>query len=60
MRSRFGPDYIGKPISMEDIYSMVAKMTANAEDLLWDSLMFRESEDIWFGISLASIKEVLT
>jgi len=39
---------------------MVAKMRANAKDLLRDSLMFTEGEDVRFTILLASIKDDLT
>jgi superfamily II DNA helicase RecQ len=52
--------FMGKPIPMDDIRSMVAEMTANAEDLLWDSLMFKEGEDVRFAIPLASIADDLT
>jgi hypothetical protein len=45
--------FMGKPIPMDDIRSMVAEMTADAEDLLWDSLMFKEGEDVRFTIPLA-------
>ena len=47
--------FMGKPIAMDDIRSMVAEMTADAEDLLWDSLMFKEGTDVRFNIPLASI-----
>jgi hypothetical protein len=40
--------FIGKPIAMDDIRSIVADMTADAEDLLWDSLMFKEGDDFRF------------
>jgi hypothetical protein len=33
--------YMGKPVSMEGIRGMVAEMTADAEDVLWNSLMFK-------------------
>ncbi len=39
---------------------MVAEMTANTKDLLWDSLIFKEGKDIRFTILLASIKDDLT
>jgi hypothetical protein len=51
---------MGKPILMDDIRSIVAEIAANVEDLLWDSLIFKESEDIRFTIPLASIKDDLT
>jgi hypothetical protein len=52
--------FIGKPIAIDDIYNIVAEITINAEDLLWDSLMFKEGDDIRFKILLASIKDDLT
>jgi superfamily II DNA helicase RecQ len=52
--------FMGKPIPMDDIRSMVAEMTADAEDLLWDSLMFKEGEDVRFTIPLADIEDDLT
>jgi hypothetical protein len=52
--------FIGKPIPIDDIRSMVAEMAANVEDLLWDSLMFKEGEDVRFAIPLASIIDDLT
>ncbi len=52
--------FMGKPIAMDDIRSMVAEMTTDAEDLLWDSLMFKEGDDVRFKILLASIEDDLT
>jgi len=52
--------FMGKPITMDNICSMVVKMTIDAEDLFWDFLMFKEGDDIWFKIPLASIKDNLT
>ena len=52
--------FMGKLIPMDDIRSIVADMTADAEDLLWDSLMFKEGEDVRFIIPLAGIKDDLT
>ena len=52
--------FMGKPIPMDDIRSMVVDMTADAEDLLWDSLMFKEGEDVRFTILLAGIEDDLT
>lgn len=52
--------FMGKPIPMDDIRSMVADMTADAENLLWGSLMFKEGEDIRFTIPLAGIEDDLT
>ena len=52
--------FMGKPIPMDDIRSMVAEMTAEVEDLLWDSLMFKEGEDVRFTIPLADIEDDLT
>jgi len=51
---------MGKPIAMDDIRSIVAEMTTDAEDLLWDSLMFKEGDDVRFKILLASIEDDLT
>ena len=52
--------FMGKPIPMDDIRNMVAEMTADTEDLLWGSLIFKEGEDVRFTIPLASIKDNLT
>ena len=52
--------FMGKPIPMDDIRNMVAEMTADAENLLWDSLMFKEGEDVRFTIPLAGIEDELT
>ena len=52
--------FMGKPIAMDDIRSIVTEMTTDAEDLLWDSLMFKEGDDVWFKIPLASIEDDLT
>ena len=52
--------FMGKPIPMDDIRNMVAEMTADVEDLLWGSLIFKEGEDIRFTILLASIEDDLT
>lgn len=45
---------------MDDIRGMVAKMTTDAEDLLWSGLMFKEGEDARFKIPLANIEDDLT
>ena len=52
--------FMRKPIALDDIRSMVAEMTADAEDLLWNSLMFKEGEDIRFTIPLAIIEDDFT
>ena len=52
--------FMGKPIPIDDIRNMVAEMTADAEDLLWESLIFKEGKDIRFTIPLASIEDDLT
>ncbi|KAG7406728.1 putative ATP-dependent DNA helicase Q1 [Fusarium oxysporum f. sp. rapae] len=52
--------FMGKPILMEDLQTMVAKMTADAEDLLWGQLMFKEGNDERFVIPLAGIEDDLT
>ena len=36
--------YMGKPVSMDSIRGMVAEMTADAESLLWNSLMFKTAK----------------
>lgn len=51
---------MGKLIMMDDICHMVAKMTTDAEDLLWDQLMFKEGDDECFVIPLAGIQDDLT
>ncbi len=50
---------MGKPIAIDDIRSMVAEITTDVEDLLWDSLMFKEGDNVWFKILLASIEDNL-
>lgn len=52
--------FMGKPVPMDDIRGMVAEMTTDAEDLLWDSLTFKEGDDVQFAILLASIEDDLT
>jgi len=52
--------FIGRPIPIDDIRSMVADMMFDVEDLLWDFLMFKEGEDIRFAIPLAGIEDDLT
>jgi superfamily II DNA helicase RecQ len=52
--------FMGKPILMEDLRTMVASMTADAEDLLWGQLMFKEGDDERFVIPLAGIEDDLT
>lgn len=52
--------FMGRPILMEDIRSMVAKMTVDSADLLWDSLMFKEGDDVRFTIPLERIEDDLT
>ncbi|KAH7110378.1 recQ family helicase [Dactylonectria estremocensis] len=52
--------FIGKPILIEDICSIIAEMITNAEDLLWGSLMFKEGADARFAIPLATIEDNLT
>ncbi|GKU08894.1 unnamed protein product, partial [Fusarium langsethiae] len=39
---------------------MVARMTVDAEDLLWGQLMFKEGDDKRFVIPLAGIEDDLT
>ncbi|KAJ4175931.1 hypothetical protein NW767_015620 [Fusarium falciforme] len=52
--------FMGKPILMEKIRHMVARMTKDAEDLLWGQLMFKEGDDERFIIPLAGIEDDLT
>lgn len=52
--------FMEKPMSMDNIRGMVADMAADVEDLLWDSLIFKEGKDVRFTISLAKIKDNLT
>ncbi|UPL04093.1 hypothetical protein LCI18_015027 [Fusarium solani-melongenae] len=52
--------FMGKPILMEDIRHMVARMMKDAEDLLWGQLMFKEGDDERFIIPLAGIEDDLT
>lgn len=52
--------FMGKPILMDDIRKMVADMTTDAEDLLWNVLMFKEGDDVRFKIPLAVIEDDLT
>ncbi|KFY03965.1 hypothetical protein V490_00040, partial [Pseudogymnoascus sp. VKM F-3557] len=44
----------------DNIRSIVADMTTDTEDLLWNILMFKEGEDIRFKIPLADIEDNLT
>jgi len=52
--------FIKKSIPMDDIRSIMAEITADTEDLLWDSLMFKEGKNIQFAILLADIEDNLT
>ncbi len=52
--------FIGKLIPIDNIRNIVAEMIANTKDLLWESLMFKEGEDVRFIILLASIEDDLT
>ncbi|SCV61242.1 uncharacterized protein FFFS_15811 [Fusarium fujikuroi] len=53
--------YRGKAITMDDIRQMVASMTADAEDLLWEQLMFREGKrDARFTIPLDQVQDDMT
>ncbi|KAK2684336.1 hypothetical protein QWA68_016833, partial [Fusarium oxysporum] len=52
--------FMGKAILMENLRTMVARMTADAEDLLWGQLMFKEGNDERFVIPLAGIEDDLT
>lgn len=50
---------MGKPISWT-ISGAVADMAVDAEDLLWNVLMFKEGDNVWFKIPLADIEDNLT
>ncbi len=52
--------FIRKLILIDNIQSIVVDITSNIEDLLQDSLIFKEGKDIRFTILLASIKDDLT
>lgn len=52
--------FMGKPVLMDSLRTIIANMTTDAEDLLWTSLMFKEGEDIRFAIPLSSIEDDLT
>ncbi len=52
--------FIGKLILINNIRGIVADMTADIEDLLQGSLIFKKGEDVWFTILLAEIKDDLT
>ncbi len=52
--------FIRKLMLIDNIRSIVADMTADVEDLLQGSLMFKEGEDVRFTILLAEIKDDLT
>ncbi|KFY92193.1 hypothetical protein V500_04254 [Pseudogymnoascus sp. VKM F-4518 (FW-2643)] len=52
--------FMGKPILMDYIRNMVADMTDDAGDLLWNVLMFKEGDDVRFKIPLADIEDDLT
>ncbi|KAL2211173.1 hypothetical protein CC79DRAFT_1347853 [Sarocladium strictum] len=52
--------FIGKPIAIDAIQSMVAEMITDAKDILWGELMFKEGHDVRFTIPLNTIKNDLT
>ncbi|KAF5567440.1 af291909_2recq family helicase [Fusarium napiforme] len=53
--------YLGQPLAMEDIRNMVASMTADAEELLWEQLMFKEGGlDARFPIPLDELQDDMT
>lgn len=52
--------FMGKPIAMDAIRSMVAEMITDAEDILWGELMFKEGHDVRFTIPLDTIEDDLT
>ncbi|KAG5944200.1 hypothetical protein E4U59_007501 [Claviceps monticola] len=47
-------------IHMDGIRRMMQQMINKAEDLLWDSLMFKEGQNSHFVVPLAEIKDSLT
>ncbi|KAM6506755.1 hypothetical protein FALCPG4_018584 [Fusarium falciforme] len=49
-----------KPILIEDIRHIVARITDDAKDLLWGQLMFKEGNDERFILPLAGIEDNLT
>lgn len=52
--------FMGKPIVMADIQQMVADLTHDTENMLWDELMFKEENDARFIIPLHKIEDDLT
>ncbi len=52
--------FIRKLILIDNIRSIVVDITADIEDLLQGSLMFKKDEDVQFTILLAKIKDDLT
>ncbi|KAL2201943.1 hypothetical protein CC79DRAFT_1351456 [Sarocladium strictum] len=52
--------FMGKPIAMDAIQSMVAEMITNAEDILWRELIFKEGHNVRFTIPLNTIEDDLT
>jgi hypothetical protein len=52
--------FIGKPIAIDDIQAIVAQMTVDAEDMLWEELMFKEGEDVHFTVLLSKVEDDLT
>ncbi|KAM0185122.1 hypothetical protein ACHAPI_012282 [Fusarium lateritium] len=45
---------------MDKLWTIVARITVNTEDLLWGQLMFKEGNDKRFVIPLAGIEDDLT
>ena len=52
--------YMGRPVLMDSIRSMVARLITDAEELLWTRLMFKEGSDTRFAIPLTAIEDDLT
>ena len=52
--------FMGRPIVMDNIRGMMNEMIADAEDLLWGRLMFKEGKDARFSIPLGRIEDDLT
>ena len=52
--------FMGKPIQMDNLRSMVADMTTDAEDMLWNTLMFKDGQDFRYTVPLDSIEDDLT
>jgi superfamily II DNA helicase RecQ len=52
--------FMGKPVLMQSIRDMINEMVKDAEDLLWDKLMFKEGDDVRFHVPLGAIDDDLS